>query len=98
MEQFTYFAQASNYNCIGAPDSSYGAGAYNTCSTSSTGSNTSDNTDTGTVQPGAPNTGEFFGFVTSGAFSVILPLVVAVALVTAASIAMIRKKRASQRS
>lgn len=89
MEQFTYFAQATdNYNCVGASDSSYGAGAFGDCATA---------TSNGTVQPGAPNTGEFFGFVTSGAFSIILPLVIAVAVVTAASIVVIRKRRATQR-
>lgn len=90
MEQFTYFAQAANYNCTGASDSSYGAGAFGTCVTSSTG-----NTDTSTTQPGAPNTGEFFGFVTSGAFSIVLPLVLAVVIVSAATFAVIRKKRAN---
>lgn len=86
MNQFTYFAQTANYNCTGAPDSSYGASGYGTC-----GAGTS--TGTTTTQPGAPDTGEFFGFVTSGAFSIILPLVLAVIIVAAASFAVIRKKR-----
>lgn len=90
MEQFTYFAQAANYNCTGASDSSYGAGAFGTCGTTSTGS-----TGTSTTQPGAPNTGEFFGFVTSGAFSIVLPLVLAIVIVSAATFAVIRKKRAN---
>lgn len=104
MEQFTYFAQATdNYNCVGASDSSYGAGAFGDCVNSTTGGNTGGNTGTnnntsnGTTQPGAPNTGEFFGFVTSGAFSIILPLVIAIVIVAAASFAVVRKKRANQR-
>lgn len=95
IEQFTYFAQAPGYNCAGANDSSYGAGGYGTCLTSSEGG-ANGGTNTGTTQPGAPNTGEFFGFVTSGAFSIILPLVVAIAIVTAATIAVVRKKRATR--
>ncbi len=92
MEQFTYFAQTANYNCAGASDSSYGAGSFGTCATSAPAEG-----NTSTVQPGAPNTGEFLGFVTGGSFSIILPLVVAIALVSAASFAVIRKKRANQR-
>lgn len=95
MEQFTYFAQTANYNCTGASDSSYGAGAFGTCATTSTGGASGGNTNTSTTQPGAPNTGEFFGFVTSGAFSIILPLVVAIVIVSAASFAVIRKKRSN---
>ena len=93
MEQFTYFAQTANYNCEGASDSSYGAGAFGSC----VGADTTDNTTTTTAQPGAPNTGEFFGFVTSGAFSIILPLVIAIVIVAAASFTVLRKKRANQR-
>lgn len=98
MEQFTHFAQTPGYNCAGADDSTYGAGGYGTCATSNDGGNTggSTGTNTSTTQPGAPNTGEFFGFVTSGAFSIILPLVVAIAIVSAATIAVIRKKRATR--
>lgn len=88
MEQFTFFAQAANYNCSNASDSSYGAGSYSTCSTESTAT-----TATATTSPGAPNTGEFFGFMTTGAFSIILPLVVAIAIVSAATVTVIRKKR-----
>ena len=90
MEQLTYFAQTANYNCAGASDSSYGAGAFGTCTSEST-------TTTGTVQPGAPNTGEFLGLVTAGSFSIILPLIVAIVVVSAASFAVIRKKRTTQR-
>lgn len=90
MEQFTYFAQTANYNCAGASDSSYGAGAFGTCVNSSTGGST------GTTQPGAPNSGEFFGFVTSGAFSLLLPLVVAIAIVAAATVTVVLKKRANR--
>ena len=100
MEQFTNFAQAANYNCTGANDSSYGAGNFGTCVTDSSGTTLGDttsagNTTTTATQPGAPNTGEFFGFVTTGAFSIILPLVVAIAIVSATSFAIMRKKRAS---
>ena len=100
MEQFIYFAQTPGYNCAGADNSAYGAGNYGTCVTSADGGNTggSPSTSTGTTQPGAPNTGEFFGFVTGGAFSIILPLVVAIAVVSAATIAVIRKKRATRHS
>ncbi len=91
MKQFTFFAQAADYNCSSAADSSYGAGSYGTCLTSE-----STNTSTTASSLGAPNTGEFFGFMTTGAFSIILPLVIAIAIVTTATIAIARKKRASR--
>lgn len=95
MQQFTYFAQTPGYNCEGSADSSYGAGSFGTCGTSSTSTNSGGTTTTTqTDTPSAPNTGDFYGLVTSGAFSIILPLVVAIAIVTAASIAVVRKKHA----
>lgn len=94
MQQYTYFAQAGNYNCQTAADSSYGAGAYGTCVTGT------DGAATGTTQqagyPGAPNTGDFFGFVTSGSFSILLPLAVAIVLVAVATIFVARKKANKQ--
>lgn len=92
MQQFTYFA-AANYNCQGASDSSYGAGGYGTCETSASSGGATGGATTGSTQPGAPNTGDFYGFVSSGAFSILLPLVVALALVTAATLVVIRKKQ-----
>jgi hypothetical protein len=71
---------AANYNCTDAVDSAYGAGAYNTCVTS-------------TVQPGAPDTGSFWVQVTSGQFSLIIPVIVAFAIVAAFAITMMRKKK-----
>ncbi len=80
---------AQNYNCSDSNVSAYGAGAYNTCANTTS----TDTTQTDTI--GAPNTGEFFGLVTTGAFSVLLPLIITIVIVTAASIAMIRRKRAT---
>ena len=84
MKQFIYFAQAANYNCADASNSAYGAGNSGTCATTAATSTTQ--------QVGAPQTGEFFGFVTSGAFSIILPLIVAIVAVAIASIVFARKK------
>jgi hypothetical protein len=104
MKQFTYFAQAANYNCSDASDGSYGAGAFGTCAADATpspnpGGSPAANTGTSqsTVQPGAPNTGDFFGFVTTGAFSIVLPLVVAIVIVSAATLTIIRRKKSTQR-
>ena len=89
MQHYTYFAQTATYNCQTAPDSSYGAGAYSTCAA-----------DTKTTEqasyPGAPNTGDFYGFVTSGSFSILLPLTVAVVLAAVATIVVARKKTHKQ--
>lgn len=89
MQYYTYFAQTANYNCQGATDSSYGAGGYGTCVT---GADTATSTTQQAGYPGAPNTGDFFGFVTSGSFSILLPLAVAIALVAVATVFVARKK------
>ena len=89
MQHYTYFAQTANYNCQTAPDSSYGAGGYGTCVA---GTETTEQAG----YPGAPNTGDFFGFVTSGSFSILLPLAVAVVLVAIATIVIARKKAHKQ--
>ena len=94
MQQYTYFAQTANYNCQTAPDSSYGAGGYGTCLTGA--NEATAGTTQQTNYPGAPNTGDFFGFVTSGSFSILLPLAVAVILVAIATVAMTRKKARKQ--
>lgn len=88
MKQFTYFAQAADYNCNGAADSSYGAGSFGTCTTSSTSSTTQE--------VGAPNTGLFQQLASGGAFSILLPLAAMIILVTVSTL-IVRKKRANQR-
>lgn len=94
MNPLTTFAQAATYNCEGATDSSYGAGNYNECMTSSTSGGTPSEGGT-TTQPGvgAPNTGDFMGFITTGGFGIVLPLLLAIVIVSVASIAVIRKKK-----
>ncbi len=89
----TQFAATSNYNCEGAADASYGAGSYGTCVGVDT--NPTEGTTTETTQPGAPNTGGFFGYLTSGSFSIILPLLIAIVVVAAASITVLRARRRS---
>ncbi len=71
-----------DYNCNGSIDSSYGASAYSTC--------------TSTV--GAPDTGTAQATIASGGFTVLLPVAIALILVTIASIIMRRKKKRSRRS
>ena len=102
MRPLSQFAQAASYGCDEATDSAYGAGSFGTCASavsSDEGSQpTPQQTQASTTQPGAPNTGEFIGLVTSGSFSILLPLALAVIIVAAASIAVSRKKRTTQRS
>lgn len=81
-------AQTGNYNCQNTNDSAYGAGSYGSCTTTQS---------TNSAQAGAPNTGSFIGFVTSGSFSIILPLLLAIVFVLAATIAVARKKRATHK-
>lgn len=91
MNTYTQFAQAT-YNCTGASDSTYGAGAFGSCdTTASTPGETTQNV-------GTPDTGTFLGALTSGNFSVILPLVVATVVIATAVIVIVRKKRAARRS
>ena len=94
MSPLTTFAQTATYNCEGATDSTYGAGNYNECLTSSTGGSDPSEGDT-TTQPGvgAPYSGDFMGFITTGGFWLVLPLLLAIVIVSAASIAVIRKKK-----
>lgn len=54
------------YNCINSTSNAYGSGGYGTCTGQTIG---------------APNTGVFEKVVSSGAFSVALPLVLAVVVI-----------------
>lgn len=102
MRPLSQFAQAAGYGCDEATDSAYGAGSFGTCASAASSDDGSQSspqqTQTSTTQPGAPNTGEFIGLVTSGSLSILLPLALAVIIVAAASIAVSRKKRTTQRS
>ena len=71
----------ATYNCSDSADSAYGAGAFGTCAD--------------TVQSvGAPDTGSFQQFLSSGSFTIILPFVVAIIIVVIATIIMkLRKKQ-----
>jgi|TARA_B100001250_G_scaffold348897_1_gene319809 hypothetical protein len=59
--------------------SAYGAGAYGTCTEQSVG---------------APNTGFFQQLVDSGSFTILAPLIVAIIVVTIASIMITLRKKA----
>lgn len=75
---------AANYNCNDSSNNAYGASAYGTCTNQ-------------TQSVGAPNTGTFQQFVSSGSFSIIVPLVAAIAIVIIATfVTKRRKKSASQ--
>ncbi|QHN43205.1 hypothetical protein GII36_05135 [Candidatus Mycosynbacter amalyticus] len=81
--------QTGNYNCQNVDQNAYGAGNYGTCAATAAQSST--------TQPGTPDTGSFLGFVTSGSFSIILPLIVAIVVVLAATLAVTRAKHANRK-
>lgn len=88
---------AANYNCSDSSNSAYGAAAYGTCETS-TPADTGAPTDTTTQDTnlGAPNTGFLQQLYTGGSFTIIAPLILAVALV-AISTFILKKKQASHK-
>jgi hypothetical protein len=73
---------ATSYNCVGATDSSYGAGNYSTCTTGQT--------------VGAPNTGLFGQFLGSGSLTILVPFIVAIVIVVIATVFVKRRKLARQ--
>lgn len=87
---------AANYNCENTDSSGYGEGGYGTCTTTTDTSAPTSPTSSTSAAPGAPNTGFFSSMVSSGAFSIILPLVVVIILTALATI-LIRKKRTVQK-
>jgi hypothetical protein len=70
----------ATYNCTDSNQSAYGAGSYGTCAEQ-------------TQSVGAPNTGVFQELVSSGSFTIIAPLVVAIVVVVIATITIKLKKR-----
>lgn len=76
----------ANYNCSDSSINSYGAGAYSTC----TGS---------TQSVGAPDTGVFQQIVSSGSFTIIAPLAVAILITAVVTVVMtFRKRKAAHKS
>ena len=73
----------ATYNCAESTNSAYGAGDFGTCAD--------------TVQSvGAPNTGTFQQFMSSGSFTIVLPLIAAITIVVIATIVTkTRKKRSA---
>jgi hypothetical protein len=71
----------ATYNCTDSSNSTYGAGGYGTC------------TGTTSQSVGAPNTGAFEQFLGSGNFTIVVPLAVAIVVVTIASLVVGRRKK-----
>ena len=67
----------ATYNCTDNTNNAYGAGAFGTCTGQSVG---------------APNTGVFEQIVSSGTFTIGVPLAVAIILVVVASLIVRRRK------
>lgn len=96
MYQLSQFAQAATYNCSDSADNSYGAGNFGTCTTNAA---TPENPGTGTTVEngiGAPDTGTFLGLVTSGSFTIILPVALALLVSIAATVVVLRRKKANR--
>lgn len=96
MEFIGHFAEAAPYNCSGATDSSYGAGGYGTCvdtSDSTSPQSSGSNPISSTTQPGAPNTGFLQQAYDSGAFTILVPLLIAILLVAISTVVMRKKHR-----
>jgi hypothetical protein len=68
----------ATYNCSDSTNNAYGQGAYGTCSTQTVG---------------APNTGVFEQVISSGSFTIIVPLVAAIIVVVIASLVVKQRKR-----
>jgi len=71
----------ATYNCEDSASSAYGAGGYGTCASA-------------TTSVGAPDTGTFQQFVSSGSFSIIAPLLVAIVVVVIATVVVRLRKKA----
>jgi hypothetical protein len=69
----------ANYNCSDSTNNAYGAGDYGTCTGQSVG---------------APDTGVFQQFVSSGSFTILAPLVAAIVVVVIATVVLRRRKQA----
>ena len=73
----------ATYNCSDSTSNAYGAGSYGTCAEQ-------------TQSVGAPNTGVFQELVSSGSFTIIVPLVAAIVVVViATAVVRLRKKKAT---
>jgi hypothetical protein len=70
----------ATYNCTDSSNSTYGASGYGTCVGQS-------------QSVGAPNTGVFEQFLGGGSFTIIVPLAVAIVVVTIASLVVGRRKK-----
>lgn len=79
-----YTLAAAGYNCQDTNYSAYGEGDYGTCTNAAAAS---------TTAPGVPNTGFLQQFADGGAFSIILPLFIAVVLTIASMIAVSKKRK-----
>lgn len=79
-----YTMAAAGYNCQDTNYSAYGEGNYGTCTNAAA---------TSTAAPGAPNTGFLQQFADGGAFSIILPLIIAVVLTIASMVAISKKRK-----
>jgi hypothetical protein len=71
----------ATYNCEDSTNNAYGAGGYGTCAEA-------------TTSVGAPNTGLFQQFTSSGSFTIIAPLVVAIVVVVIATVVLRLRKKA----
>ncbi len=69
----------ATYSCADSNTSAYGAGDYGTCATQ--------------TAIGAPNTGTFQEFVSSGSFTIVAPLVTTLVVVVIATVIIKRRKR-----
>lgn len=70
----------ATYNCTDSSSNAYGAGSYGTC-------------EQQTQSVGAPNTGIFNELVSSGSFTIVAPLVVAIVVVVIATVVIRFRKR-----
>ena len=68
----------ATYNCTDSTNNAYGAGDFGTCTGQSVG---------------APNTGVFEQVLSSGSFTIVAPLAVAIIVVIIATAALMLKKR-----
>lgn len=68
----------ATYNCADSTNNAYSSGAFGTCSGQTVG---------------APNTGFFEQVISGGSFSVLLPVVVALVLVTAVVLLVLRGRK-----
>jgi ABC-type proline/glycine betaine transport system permease subunit len=73
----------ATYNCADTTNNTYGAGSFGTCTSQTIG---------------APNTGIFEQVVSGGAFTVLLPLVVAVVLACVATLLIRRTSKRRDRN